>query len=110
MAIDKCSDCHHNSLADESFVAKVRDWYHGGDLHYRNRCIGYSLTDSHNDAVVVVPSVDAHSGPGNDYLTEFKLHAGAEINVLEERKNWVRISLPGDLQGWLPSEAVEKLS
>jgi tetratricopeptide (TPR) repeat protein len=57
-------------------------------------------------AVVVVQSVEAHSGPGTDYLTEFSLHAGAEVRVLEERGGWARIGLPGDLQGWVPNEAV----
>jgi tetratricopeptide (TPR) repeat protein len=60
-------------------------------------------------AVVVAPSMEVRSGPGEDYLTEFSLHAGAEIRVLEQRNGWVRIALPGDLQGWMPSEAVENL-
>ncbi len=60
-------------------------------------------------AVVVAPSMQVRSGPGEDYLTEFSLHAGAEIRVLEQRNGWVRIALPGDLQGWMPSEAVENL-
>jgi hypothetical protein len=60
-------------------------------------------------AVVVVTSAEVRSGPGEDYLTEFSLHAGAEIRVLEQRNGWVRIALPGDLQGWMPSGAVENL-
>ena len=60
-------------------------------------------------AVVVAASVEVRSGPGEDYLTEFSLHAGAEIRVLEQRNGWVRIALPGDLQGWMPGEAVENL-
>lgn len=60
-------------------------------------------------AVVVAPSVEVRSGPGEDYLTEFSLHTGAEIRVLEQRNGWVRIALPGDLQGWMPSESVENL-
>ncbi len=71
---------------------------------------GIRLSDSHDDdAVVVMPSVEAHSGPGDDYLTEFTLHSGAEVRVLEQRNNWTRISLPGNLQGWLPAQTVEKL-
>jgi tetratricopeptide (TPR) repeat protein len=60
-------------------------------------------------AVVVAPSVEAHSGPGYEYLSEFSLHAGAEIRVLEERGGWARIALPGELQGWVPEESVEKV-
>lgn len=60
-------------------------------------------------AVIVAPQVDVTSGPGGagQYLVEFNLHAGAEVRVLESRSGWERITLPGDLQGWVPDEAVE---
>jgi tetratricopeptide (TPR) repeat protein len=60
-------------------------------------------------AVVVAPEVAVTSGPGDagQYLVEFNLHAGAELYILESRPAWRRIKLPGDLQGWLPAEAVE---
>jgi len=58
-------------------------------------------------AVVVAESVEARSGPGTHYLAEFSLHAGAEVRALELRDGWVRIALPGGLQGWAPGEAVE---
>jgi len=71
---------------------------------------GIRISDSHDDsAVVTSQSVEARSGPGDDYLTEFTLHAGAEVRTVEHRDNWVRIALPGNLQGWLPSESVENL-
>ena len=60
-------------------------------------------------AVVVVANVGARSGPGSDYLTEFSLHAGAEVRVLEERDGWTRIALPGDLQGWVLGEALKRV-
>ena len=73
--------------------------------------VGVRVPEARNKApaVVVAVSVEVRSGPGEDYLTEFSLHAGAEIRVLEQRNGWVRIALPGDLQGWMPSEAVENL-
>jgi tetratricopeptide (TPR) repeat protein len=63
-------------------------------------------------AVVVAQEVDVTSGPGTSeqYLVEFTLHAGAEVSLIESRSNWGRISLPGDLQGWIPAEAVERVS
>ena len=60
-------------------------------------------------AVVVASSIDVHSGPGTDYLIEFTLHTGAEVSVLEQRSAWVRIALPGNLQGWVPDEVVEAI-
>lgn len=60
-------------------------------------------------AVIIAKEVNVTSGPGDSsqYLVEFDLHAGAEVFLLESRPGWRRISLPGDLQGWVPKEAVE---
>lgn len=60
-------------------------------------------------AIVVAERIEVYSGPGTDYLTEFTLHAGAEVRLVELRNDWVRIVLPGDLQGWAPSKAVERI-
>jgi hypothetical protein len=58
------------------------------------------------EAVVVADEVTVHSGPGADYLTEFVLHAGTEVRLVEERSDWTRVALPGDLQGWVPNASV----
>ena len=60
-------------------------------------------------AVVVAPEVTVRSGPGEDYLTEFALHAGAEVRLIEQRGEWVRLVLPGGLQGWAPAAAVPEV-
>ena len=70
---------------------------------------------THPAAVIVAEEVGVKSGPGEQYLTEFTLHSGSEVSLLEERPTWVRLALPGlagqnkDLQGWVPVEAVERL-
>ena len=73
--------------------------------------IGIRVSDvrGSSPAVIVAQAVEVRSGPGEDYLAEFTLHTGAEIRVLERRGDWVRIALPGDLQGWVPGEAMESL-
>ena len=73
--------------------------------------VGYRLVDVHgrDPGVVVAESIEVASGPGDDYLVEFTLHAGTEVRVLERRNGWLRIALPGDLQGWVPQETVETL-
>jgi tetratricopeptide (TPR) repeat protein len=60
-------------------------------------------------AVIIAEEVDVTSGPGgsDQYLVEFDLHAGAEVLLVERRPGWRRISLPGNLQGWVPQDAVE---
>ena len=62
------------------------------------------------EIVVVAEMVDVVSGPGTNYAQEFTLHGGSEARLLEQRGSWTRLSLPGgDLQGWVPSSAVEEL-
>ncbi len=60
--------------------------------------------------VIVAQEVQAASGPGRQYPVEFNLHSGCEVSLLEERSGWVRLTLPGsNLQGWIPSETVERV-
>lgn len=62
-------------------------------------------------AVITAEQVDVTSGPGgsDQYLVEFDLHAGAEVLLLERRPGWRRISLPGNLGGWVPQDSVESI-
>ena len=60
------------------------------------------------DAIVTVESVDVISNPGDGGVTQFTLHSGAHVVLLETRGQWVLLSLPGDqFQGWVPVESVE---
>jgi len=69
------------------------------------------LEQDRSEGVVVAAEVDVTSGPGTQYVTEFTLHSGAEVNLVEVRPNWVRLALPGgELEGWVPANAVAPLS
>ena len=58
--------------------------------------------------VVTVAAVEVVGGPGPQYPEDFTLHSGAQVRVAESRHGWLRIELPGgNLQGWVPSHAVE---
>lgn len=60
--------------------------------------------------IVIAEQVDVSSGPGRQYVTEFTLHSGTEVKLLEIRPDWVRLALPGEqLQGWVPATTVEKI-
>ncbi len=80
-----------------------------GLLSMANR---YYTAQNYPVAVIVAPQVDVTSGPGgsDQYLVEFNLHDGAEVSLLESRPGWQRVTLPGDLQGWVQAEAVEPVS
>ena len=61
-------------------------------------------------AIVVAESVEVFSGPGEDTIAEFNLHAGAQVKLIERRGQWARLALPGDqFQGWAPVEALEAI-
>ena len=58
--------------------------------------------------VVTVLVIEVVGGPGPQFSEEFALHSGAQVRVAESRHGWLRIELPGgELQGWVPSHAVE---
>jgi tetratricopeptide (TPR) repeat protein len=61
--------------------------------------------------VVLAGEIDIKSGPGAQYITEFTLHSGAEVSILETRGNWARLALPGgELQGWVSTDTVEAVA
>ena len=63
------------------------------------------------DGVIVASEVDITSGPGAQYVAEFTVHSGAEVDLLETRGNWVHLAAPGaELDGWVPASAVEPIS
>ena len=68
------------------------------------------LESNSPSGIVVTNSVDILSGPGDDYITEFSLHAGAQVIIEETRGQWMRVALPGEqFQGWAPLETVERI-
>ena len=68
------------------------------------------MENTRPSAVVVADSVEVLSGPGEDYITEFDLHAGAGVRILETRGQWARLALPGEqFQGWAPLDVVEAI-
>ena len=63
---------------------------------------------SASEAVVLAREAAARTGPGDDFVIEFKLHEGTTVRVRETRGEWVRVSVGGtDLEGWLPGASVE---
>lgn len=58
-------------------------------------------------AVVVEERVYVYSGPGEQYLELFLLHAGAEIRRIDSTGGWIRFELSDGREGWLPATAVE---
>jgi tetratricopeptide (TPR) repeat protein len=60
-------------------------------------------------AVVLAPSLEVRAGPGESNAVLFTVHEGLALEVRSERQDWVQVSLPNGLNGWVPEEAVGKV-
>lgn len=60
-------------------------------------------------AVVVAEEVEVRSGPGSGYNLAFRVHEGLPVRVAEDRGDWLRIDLGGELVGWVRPSALESI-
>ena len=58
-------------------------------------------------AVVVPQEIEARTGPDPEAVVRFKLHAGTEVEVRDQRQDWLRIALPDGQQGWVEDDWME---
>lgn len=58
-------------------------------------------------AVVLADAVEVLAGPGENNPTLFTVHEGLAVEVRDLREDWVQVSLPNGLHGWLAREALE---
>lgn len=59
--------------------------------------------------VVVSKVVPVLAGPGPNNATLFTVHEGLIVDIRSERSDWVQVSLPNGLSGWLPRDALERI-
>ncbi len=77
--------------------------------------LGSRLVEEWNSptAIIIAKVIDVTSGPGKQYTTEFTLHGGTEVKLIEQRGDWTRLVLPSEgeqLQGWISTQAVEQIT
>ncbi len=66
----------------------------------------YYSENSQRYCVVLAKTVDVKSGMGRDTVTLFKLHEGTILTLHEKNKEWLKISLSADKEGWVPQNAI----
>jgi SH3-like domain-containing protein len=67
-------------------------------------------TSAVREAVITVADVPVRTGPGDDFVLEFRLHEGTKVRLRESRDDWARVSVEGtDLEGWLPERTLEEI-
>ncbi len=65
------------------------------------------LDENRPVAIVTVTETAVLATPNEQSPSQFTLHSGTAVHMLEFRPNWTRITLPGDgLQGWVNSDAI----
>lgn len=62
------------------------------------------------EAVVLAREVAGRTGPGDDFVIEFRLHEGTTVRLRERRGDWARVAVAGtDLEGWVPGSSIESV-
>jgi len=60
------------------------------------------------DGVVLAKEITVRSGNGFNNTALFQLHDGAEFNIIEQSKDWIKIELADGKRGWVESRWVGK--
>jgi len=56
-------------------------------------------------AVVLEPAAEVRAGPGANNATLFTVHQGLTVEIRAERDEWLQVSLPNGLSGWIERQA-----
>jgi tetratricopeptide (TPR) repeat protein len=66
----------------------------------------YQRLEGRRMAIVLQQSVEVLAGPSVNNATLFTVHEGLALEVRSTRQEWIQVSLPNGLNGWLPAESV----
>ena len=66
----------------------------------------YGRLEGKRLAVVLDGAVEVLAGPGENNASLFIVHEGLTLELRAEWPEWVQVSLPNGLHGWLPRSAV----
>lgn len=79
-------------------VITVSSWY-----------VTVGRLDRDSSAVVLDDVVEVLAGPGYNNPALFTVHEGLTLQIRAEREEWLQVSLPNGLNGWIAKESVEKV-
>jgi len=71
----------------------------------------HARTDPRRQAVIVQAEILPRKGGARVYDPAFTnpLHSGAEVTILEQRRDWLRIRVADGSEGWVPESAAERV-
>jgi len=63
----------------------------------------------HDNAIIMVPSVNARSSPDEQSTNVFVLHEGTKVMLTDSVQNWKEIRIANGNKGWVPGEALGEI-
>lgn len=68
----------------------------------------YNYINSHNEGIIITPTVTIKSSPSTSSVDLFVLHEGSKVKILDNTEGWDKIKIANGSIGWLPTSAVIK--
>ena len=65
----------------------------------------YDYLNTHNEAIITIPTITAKSSPSHTGVDLFVIHEGTKIEILDNTNEWDKIKIADGNIGWLPSSA-----
>ncbi len=60
-------------------------------------------------AVVMAPAAEIVAGPGPSNPSLLTVHEGLTVEVLDDRGDWIQVSLPNGINGWISTRAIDRV-
>lgn len=63
----------------------------------------HTILNTHNEAIVIVPTITVKSSPSSSGVDLFVLHEGSKVIVMDSERDWDKIKIADGSIGWVPS-------
>lgn len=68
----------------------------------------YNYIKSHNEGIIITPTITVKSSPSTTSVDLFVLHEGTKVKVIDNTGDWEKIKIGNGSIGWLPSTSMIK--
>lgn len=69
----------------------------------------HAYQSNHREAIVFSTNEFVKSSPETEGKNLFMLHSGTKVEVMDELQGWLKIKIANGNQGWIATDAVEKI-
>ena len=78
-------------------------------MAFVNLCMSNNRTNSHDEAIVMMPAVSVKTSPDYDAADKFLLHEGTKVEVDDTINEWTKIKLADGNTGWTETSNIETI-